>query len=107
MPAENHFTKDMVAELPAPVQRYFLHTIAPSTPLASAISLEMSGCFRLEQDKPWLPMQAKQIISEQGFIWKAAIGRSLFQMVGADYYASKSGRMRFSLWGLIGLVTSL
>jgi hypothetical protein len=50
-------------------------------------------------------MQAKQIISEQGFVWKAAIGRSLFQMVGADYYANKSGRTRFS-WGLIGLVNA-
>lgn len=27
-------------------------------------------------------------------------------MVGADYYANKSGRMRFSLWGLIGLVNA-
>jgi uncharacterized protein (DUF924 family) len=88
------------------VQRYFLHSIAPSTPLASAVSLEMNGSFRLGQDKPWLPMQAKQIISEQGFVWKAAIGRSLFQMVGADYYANKSGRTRFSLWGLIGLVNA-
>lgn len=105
VPAENHFTKDMVAELPAPVQRYFLHSIAPSTPLASSVNLEMSGNFRLGQDKPWLPMQAKQIISEQGFVWKAAIGRSLFQMVGADYYANKSARTRFS-WGLIGLVNA-
>lgn len=106
VPAESHFTEDMVAELPAPVQRYFLHTIAPFTPLASSVNLEMSGSFRLGQDKPWLPMQAKQIISEKGFVWKAAIGSSLFQMVGADYYANKSGKMRFSLWGLIGLVNA-
>ncbi|WP_375511638.1 hypothetical protein [uncultured Nostoc sp.] len=31
VPTENRFTEDMVAELPTPVQRYFLHSIAPGT----------------------------------------------------------------------------
>jgi hypothetical protein len=105
-PVENRFTEDMVAGLPAPVQRYFFHAIALETPLASSVSLDMSGSFRLGQDKPWLPMRAKQIISAKGFVWKAAIGRSLFQMVGADYYANGFGRMRFSLWGLLPLVNA-
>ncbi|MUG98566.1 hypothetical protein F7734_42260 [Scytonema sp. UIC 10036] len=105
-PAENCFSQDMVAGLPAPVQRYFLHAIAPGTPQASSVSLDMSGSFRLGQDKPWLPMRAKQIISAKGFVWKAAIGRSLCQMVGADYYANGFGRMRFSLWGLLPLVNA-
>jgi hypothetical protein len=60
-PTGDHFTKDMVAELPAPVQRYFLHAIALQTALASSVSLKMSGNFRLSQDKPWLPMEAKEI----------------------------------------------
>jgi hypothetical protein len=105
-PAENRFTQDMVAGLPAPVQRYFLHAIAPGTSLACSVSLEMNGSFRLGQDKPWLPMRAKQIISAKGFVWKAAVGRSLFQMRGADYYINGSGRMRFSLWGLVPLVNA-
>ncbi|NJM70722.1 MAG: hypothetical protein HC862_11100 [Scytonema sp. RU_4_4] len=107
VPTENSFTEDMVAELPAPVQRYFLHSIAPGTPLASSVSLEMSGSFRTAQDKPWVPMRAKEIISaSQGFVWKATIGRGLFQMRGADYYIKGSGRMRFSLWGLLPLVNA-
>ncbi|TBR62022.1 hypothetical protein B4U84_10350 [Westiellopsis prolifica IICB1] len=106
-PTENVFTEDMVAELPAPVQRYFLHAIAPGTPLASSVTLEMSGSFRLGQDKPWVPMQAKQRISVlKGFVWKAAIGRGLSQVVGADYYSNGSGRMRFSLWGLVPVVNA-
>lgn len=88
------------------MQRYFLHAIAPETPVADSVSLEMSGSFRLGQNKPWLPMRAKQIISAKGFVWKAAIGRGWFQMVGADYYVNKSGRMRFSLGGLIPLVNA-
>ncbi len=88
----------MVAELPAPVQRYFLHAIALQTPLASSVSLKMSGNFRLSQDKPWLPMKAQEIISaSKGFVWKAAIGNSLLQMRGGDYYINNLGRMRFSL----------
>ncbi len=57
LPTENVFTEDMVAGLPNSVQRYFLHAIAPGTPLASSVTLEMSGSFRLGEDKPWVPMQ--------------------------------------------------
>ncbi|WP_225226007.1 DUF6544 family protein [Komarekiella delphini-convector] len=89
-PAENRFTKDMVAELPAPVQRYFLHSIALGTPLASSVSLEMSGSFRMAQDKPWIPMRAKQITSAlKGFVWKAVIGSGLFNFMGADWNGTK------------------
>jgi hypothetical protein len=106
-PTENRFTQDMVAELPAPVQRYFLHAIALGTPLASSVSLKMSGNFRLSQDKPWLPMICQEIISaSKGFVWKAAIGSTLFQMRGGDYYINGFGRVRFSLWGLIPLVNA-
>ncbi|MFB8790154.1 MAG: DUF6544 family protein [Potamolinea sp.] len=106
-PTETRFTPEMVAKLPPPVQRYFLHAIAPGTPIANSVSLEMSGSFRLGTDKPWLPMQAKQIISaSKGFVWKPVIGSSFMQMVGEDYYANKSGRMRFYLWGLIPLVNA-
>jgi hypothetical protein len=107
LPTENIFTEDMVAGLPNPVQRYFFHAIAPGTPLPSSVTLEMSGSFRLGQDKPWVPMQAKQRISLlKGFVWQATIGRGLSQVVGADYYIHKSGRMRFSLWGLIPIVNA-
>ncbi len=106
-PTENVFTEDLIAGLPTPVQRYFLHAIAPGTPLVSSVTLEMSGSFRLGQDKPWVPMQAQQRISIlKGFVWKAAIGRGLSQFVGADYYTNGSGRMRFSLWGLVPLVNA-
>ncbi|WP_242055129.1 DUF6544 family protein [Nostoc flagelliforme] len=106
-PTGDRFSEDMIADLPPPVQRYFLHSIAPSTHLATSVNLEMSGSFRMAQDKPWIPMQAKQIISaSKGFVWKPVIGSGWFKFMGADYYANKSGRMRFSLWGLIPLVNA-
>ncbi|PMB39309.1 hypothetical protein CEN40_24100 [Fischerella thermalis CCMEE 5205] len=107
LPTEYVFTEDMVASLPSPVQRYFLHAIAPGTPLASSVTLEMSGSFRLGEDKPWVPMQAKQRISLlKGFVWQATVGRGLSQFVGADYYIKGTGRMRFFLWGLVPLVNA-
>jgi len=107
LPTEHVFTEDMVPSLPSPVQRYFLHAITPGTPLASAVTLEMSGSFRLGEDKPWVPMQAKQRISLlKGFVWQATVGRGLSQFVGADYYIKGTGRMRFSLWGLVPLVNA-
>lgn len=106
-PTKNRFTQEMVAELPSPVRRYFLHTIAEGTFIADSVNLEMSGSFRLGTDKPWLPMRAQEIISaSKGFVWKAAIGQGLLQMLGSDYYTNNSGRMRFYLLGLIPLVNA-
>ena len=99
------FTKDLVAGLDEPVQRYFLHAIAPETPLAAYVELEMSGSIRLKPDAEWLPMQASQIVSESGgFVWQANVGKGLMNLSGADYYARDRGRVKFSLWGLIPLV---
>jgi hypothetical protein len=99
------FTMEKIAALPGPVQRYFLHAIAPGTLLANAVKLNMSGQFRLARDKPWLPMQAQEILTRQGFIWKARIGDGLSQFQGADYYLNRFGRMRFSILSLVPIVS--
>lgn len=107
VPAATIFTEDMVAELPAPVQRYFLHAIAPGTALATSVRLNMSGGFRMAQHKPWIPMQAQQIISRsKGFIWQAVIGHGIWQFSGADYYINNSGRTQFYLWGILPIVNA-
>ncbi|MGL5794175.1 MAG: DUF6920 family protein, partial [Waterburya sp.] len=106
-PTETIFTQDMVENLDEPVQRYFLHAIAPGTLLASYVELEMSGEFKLKPDDQWLPMQASQIISTfPGLVWKATIDKGFQTFSGADYYFQGRGRMRFSLWGLIPLVNA-
>ena len=104
-PINTVFTPDMVAGLDEPVQKYFLHSIAPGTPLASYVELEMSGGFRFQPEAEWLPMQAKEIISASaGFVWQADIGKGAFKFSGADYHNRGEGRTKFSLWGLIPLV---
>ncbi|MBW4508977.1 MAG: hypothetical protein KME64_21035 [Scytonematopsis contorta HA4267-MV1] len=102
---QKHFSKEMIAELPQPVQRYFRHAIAPDTPLASSVTLKMQGNFRTKQDNPWLQMQGQErITASKGFVWKAVIGSGLMQIKGADYYLNSLGRMQFSLWGLLPIV---
>ncbi|HEY9653206.1 MAG TPA: DUF6544 family protein [Coleofasciculaceae cyanobacterium] len=101
------FTEDMVASLPSPVRRYFLHAIEPGTSLASSVHLKMSGTFKPKRDAQWMSMQAEQLIAiPKGFVWKATVRQRFLQLTGADYYSNGSGQMRFSLWGMIPVVNA-
>ncbi|MEP0919000.1 hypothetical protein NC981_19385 [Leptolyngbya sp. DQ-M1] len=103
------FSKEMIADQPEPVQRYFLHAFedtAPEIPIASSVHLKMSGTLRLAPTQEWMPLQAEELLSTQGFVWKATAGKGLMQMQGADYYMHGAGRSRFSLWGLIPVVNA-
>lgn len=100
------FNQGMIADQPEPVQRYFLHAITPGTSLATAVHLRMSGTIRLAPNRDWMPLQAEELLSTQGFVWKATAEQGVLQMRGADYYTNGNGRMRFSLWGLIPIVNA-
>jgi hypothetical protein len=99
------FTEDLVADLPPPARRYFLHAIQPRTPLASSVRLDMRGTIRLGPTRNWMPMTAREILSPPArFVWRATIGRGLLRLIRGDEYAEGSGRVRFSLWGIIPVV---
>jgi hypothetical protein len=96
------FDPTMVADLPAPVRRYFLHAIQPGTPLARAVRLEMAGRMRLGADQGWMPFRARQILAPPaGFAWDATMGTGLKRFVGADTYSRRRGKAAFRLWDLI------
>jgi hypothetical protein len=102
-PSRTSFSPDMVAHLPEPVQRYFLRAIKPGTPLASSVSLKMSGLIRLGTN--WHPFTAAQVIGQQrGFVWKADTRMGQTRLQGADYYSNGVGRMRFVLFNLLPVV---
>ncbi len=101
-PATKTFTSEAIADLPEPVQRYFFHAIQPGTPLASAVQIKMNGSFKLAQR--WLPMQAEEMITTAGFLWRATIGRGLVQFFVSDRYTSQVGQVYVTLWGAIPLV---
>jgi hypothetical protein len=99
------FDPESVAGLPEPVQRYFMHAVAPGTVLASHAVLRMRGEIVLREGSAPLAMEADQILSPpHGFIWRARIGRGLLRMSGFDRYSSGTGEMRWSVWGLVPVV---
>ena len=100
--ATEKFTTETLADLPEPVQRYFLHAIQPGTPLASSVQIEMHGSFKMEQG--WMPMQADEILSTKGFLWRATIGKSPVQFLVCDRYVNRSGQVYATLWGAIPIV---
>lgn len=103
--ALGRFDPGMVARLPDPARRYFLHAIQPGTPLAHAARLEMAGSMRLGPRQSWLPVRALQILAPPaGFVWEASVGRGLMRFAGADTYANGQGRVAFRLWDLVPIV---
>lgn len=103
-PSTSHFSPEMVADLPEPVQRYVLHAIAPGTPLASAVILNLTGSIRL--GNRWNPFTAREILSpHRGFVWRPTVRMGNLVMKGADGYHAQQGMVRFFLW-LIPVVSS-
>jgi hypothetical protein len=100
-PGAEAFTAAMIADLPEPARRYFLHSIQPGTRLASSAHLTMKGEFRTKPGGPWMPMTVEELLApSQGFVWKARMGSGLMWIEGADHYVEGRGMMDFWLWGL-------
>jgi len=100
--AVDWFEPTMVADLPDPARRYFLHSIRPGTPLAQSVRLTMIGEMRLGPRQPWLWLHARQVLAPPaGFVWEASAGRGLIRFTGADAYANGQGRVAFRLWDLV------
>lgn len=51
-----------------------------------------------------MPMQAMEIISTEGFLWRATIGTGLVRFFVADRYVNRSGRVYVTIWGVIPIV---
>lgn len=53
--SSERFSQETIADQPEPVQRYFLHAIAPRTPIASSVDITMQGTIRLAPNQDWMP----------------------------------------------------
>ncbi|HEU4753760.1 MAG TPA: DUF6544 family protein [Armatimonadota bacterium] len=104
-PPAGPFHPDHTACLPEPARRYLTHTIAPGTPLASAVRLRMHGEIRLQQQ--WYPFTAEQVIRRDGeMLWRAATRIRGLPVTGFDCLNAGQGRMQWKLLGLFPVLAS-
>lgn len=96
------FSEEMVEGLPPIVQKYFLHTIKPGTPIPQSMECSMSGQIRMDERRIWIPFEAKERIADgKGFMWKSNIRLSpFFPIKGVDYYYRQEGGIRFAVFGI-------
>jgi len=104
---ERLFNEGMVADLPDPARRYFLHAIEPGTRLATRVHFGYSGELKPGEGMPWLALAAEQIVAkERGFVWKATAQKGPLIATAADYYLDGAGRMRVALFGLLPMISA-
>jgi hypothetical protein len=89
---------------PDNVRRYLKHAIAPGTPLASAVRLQMHGEIKL---KGWCPFTAEQVICRDGdMMWRATVRMHGMPIYGFDRLVGGIGRMQWKMFGLLPVVSA-
>ncbi|WP_372921461.1 DUF6920 family protein [Roseovarius sp.] len=106
--ALRHDARD-IADLPAPVRRYFERVLTDGQPMIRSVDLELSGMFNLSLDEPqWKPFTSTQrvVANRPGFVWSGRI--AMFPGVPVrvhDAYVAGTGVLRPALFGLFSLGT--
>jgi len=98
-PPGDRFSDGMVEELPAIGRRYLAHAIAPDTPLASSVTLTMSGAIK--PGGPWMRFKARQVLTPGlGFIWSVSARWGPLMISGEDYLVQGGGGTYMRLFGV-------
>lgn len=96
-----------LAGLPHCVQKWMERSGVVGKEKIRTVRLTQRGRMRLEEGKPWMPVEAVQYINvdEPGFVWKAKVKAApLINLVGRDKYYQGHGSMQFRLLGLVPIV---
>lgn len=102
-------TKEDLAGLPLCVQNWLEHSQVVGKEKILAVRLKQKGLMRLEEGKPWMPVEAEQYFSVEkpAFIWIAKIKAAPFvNIIGRDKYFKGHGHMLIKLLSLITLADS-
>jgi hypothetical protein len=87
-------TADVVAGLPAPVQRYLAWSGVIGKPIPAIVRLTQTGRIRGSADAAWMTLEAEETYSTNppAFVWKAFLpSRSLPVALGRDEYLDGEG----------------
>ncbi len=99
-PSNRFFTSESLAGHPSLARRYLEWAIAPGTPLASTVRLQMHGTIKLGQK--WHRFQGEEVICwQRGMIWRATAWMQGLPICGADRLVDGVGDMQWNLLGLI------
>lgn len=104
--APDRFDPDELAEVPAPVARYFNFALTPGQPLMRSARLLQEGTFARARDA-WSPFTAVEdfSVSPPGFVWDARIKMApLIHTHVRDSYLAGEGVMHGKLAGLVQIV---
>ena len=88
-----------LADLPAPVQRYFRHVLKPGQPYLRTIRLRHDGEFKTDLKKDWMPITGEEYFraDKPGYIW---VGTTTWFTARDEYVAGK-GSLTVRLLGTL------
>ena len=96
------FSADRVADLPEPARRYLRHAIAPGTPLARIVRLEMDGSMLPRPGGPRAGLTADEVLAPHvGFTWTARVRMFGLPVRVHDHYFRNEGRVSVDILGVI------
>ena len=101
------FALGELADLPAPVQRFFRAALMDGQPMVSAVTVAHTGSFnQSETAENWKPFKSTQrvVVRRPGFDWDARIMIwPALTMRVQDAYVGGEGILQVALWGLFSL----
>lgn len=99
------FRREQIGMVPLTARRYLEHAIAPGTPIASAVRLQMHGAIRLKAN--WHLFNADQVIRwDRGFVWRARVRIKGLPVTGFDRWIDGEGVMRWKLLSIVPILTA-
>lgn len=108
-PATSRYHGSELADLPAPVQRYFRAVLTDGQPIVTAVRLTQIGTFNLGTSADqWKPFTATQDFetARPGFVWNATIMMFPgFPVRVVDAFTAGKGLLRPTLLGLYAMGT--
>ncbi|MBA2868820.1 DUF6544 family protein [Methanococcus maripaludis] len=102
-----YFDENRLNENISPLAKKFINnSIKNGTKIPKTAILDIEGKMRTKIDEtaPWNDISSKEILSKDGFVWKAEIKSGPLILKGADYYFENNSEINFALYGLIPVV---
>ncbi|MBM7408381.1 DUF6544 family protein [Methanococcus maripaludis] len=102
-----YFDENSLNENISPFAKKFINnSIKNGTKIPKTAILDIEGKMKTKIDEtaPWNDISSKEILSKDGFVWKAKLKSGPLVLKGADYYFENNSEINFALYGLIPVV---